>query len=340
MITLESVSKTYFSPNNLPHHALSDINLSIKPQEIFAILGKSGAGKSTLLRSINLLEQPTAGKIFVNQKEITGLDKRALREERKKISMIFQHFNLLRSRDVFSNIALPLELIHVNKHEITSKVNELLDLVDLVDRKHFYPDQLSGGQKQRVAIARALATNPNILLCDEATSALDVNSTQAILNLLKTIREKLQVTIVLITHELNVAKQIADSVAIIEQGKIVELGSVTDIFTKPQSQIGKQLVNVENHLVLAPSFKEALKARNGIIVRLTFSDSTCRQAIIAHLIKHYEVTINILLANIELVQETPIGFAVCQIEGDKENVKQALNYLNDLDIQLEVINHD
>ncbi len=221
MIELRELNKTY-CVNNQYIHTLKDVELKIRRGEIFGILGKSGAGKSTLLRCVNLLEKPTSGRVIVNDVDLTSLSTHQLREHRHKIGMIFQHFNLLESRTVFGNIALPLEIIHRPKAEIQQKVSNLLELVDLTDRKHHLPSQLSGGQKQRVAIARALAAEPHVLLCDEATSSLDPESTQAILNLLKKINREFGLTILLITHELDVVKQICDRVGIMEKGRLIE----------------------------------------------------------------------------------------------------------------------
>src|SRR5579883_1939635 len=221
MIELRELNKTY-CVNNQYIHTLKDVELKIRRGEIFGILGKRGAGKSTLLRCVNLLEKPTSGRVIVNDVDLTSLSTHQLREHRHKIRMIFQHFNLLESRTVFGNIALPLEIIHRPKAEIQQKVSNLLELVDLTDRKHHLPSQLSGGQKQRVAIARALAAEPHVLLCDEATSSLDPESTQAILNLLKKINREFGLTILLITHELDVVKQICDRVGIMEKGRLIE----------------------------------------------------------------------------------------------------------------------
>ncbi|TAK75483.1 MAG: ATP-binding cassette domain-containing protein [Gammaproteobacteria bacterium] len=221
MIELRALHKNYYV-NKQPLPALKNINLTIRRGEIFGVLGKSGAGKSTLLRCINLLEKPTSGHVIVNNVELTTLSTKQLREHRHKIGMIFQHFNLLDSRTVFENVALPLEIIHQSKAAIQKKVSALLELVDLTERQHHLPSQLSGGQKQRVAIARALAADPHVLLCDEATSSLDPESTQSILNLLKKINREFGLTILLITHELDVVKQICDRVGVIEEGQLIE----------------------------------------------------------------------------------------------------------------------
>lgn len=241
MININQVSKSYKLNSNF-FLALQDINLTINRKEVFGILGESGAGKSTLLRLINLLDKPTNGQIYVDGVELAVLSKKQLRVERRKIGMIFQHFNLLQSRTAFENIALPLELLGKSATEIEREVSSLLELVFLVDHKNHYPDQLSGGQKQRVAIARALATKPSVLLCDEPTSALDPKSTLSIVNLLKKINSELNVTIVLATHEMDVIKTICDRAAVLDKGNLIEFGSVYEIFSNPKSIVTMQLV--------------------------------------------------------------------------------------------------
>ena len=237
MIKLENVTKTYAGKASV--QALKGINLTIDDGEIFGIIGKSGAGKSTLIRCINMLEKPTSGSVTIDGDELTKMNEHQLRNERKNIGMIFQHFNLLSSRNVYDNIAFPLELAGVSKEGIKKKVSQLLELVDLTDRQYNYPSQLSGGQKQRVGIARALASDPKVLLCDEATSALDPQTTKSILELLKDINQRLGITIVIITHEMTVIKEICNRVAVIEGGVIKEQGRVVDIFTNPQSETMK-----------------------------------------------------------------------------------------------------
>ena len=243
MIKLSHIEKVYDSPSG-PVKALKDISLHIKEGEIYGIIGLSGAGKSTLVRCINLLERPTSGEVIVDGKDMMALSNSELREARKDIGMIFQHFNLLSSATVFDNIAFPLTLANTPKEKITAKVTELLELVGLADKADKYPSQLSGGQKQRVGIARALANEPKVLLCDEATSALDPQTTKAILELIKDINEKLKLTVVVITHEMQVIKDICDKVAVIEKGLIAENGPVLEVFTDPQKPITKEFISV------------------------------------------------------------------------------------------------
>jgi D-methionine transport system ATP-binding protein len=254
MIQLVNVEKTYYSKaGNI--EALKKTNLEIRDGEIFGIIGLSGAGKSTLIRCINMLEVPTGGQVFVDGQEMTALSGAALRKARQKIGMIFQHFNLLSSRTVEENVAFPLEIQGMPKAQIRARVDELLKLVQLDARKDYYPSQLSGGQKQRVGIARALASNPKVLLSDEATSALDPQTTQSILSLLKDINKKLNLTIVLITHQMEVVKEICDRVAVIENGTILEEGSMYSVFTNPQSDTTKEFVKTVNDIKLPPLFQ-------------------------------------------------------------------------------------
>ena len=241
MITLEHVSKTFTTKSGYVH-AVRDVSLQINEGEIYGIIGFSGAGKSTLVRCINLLERPEAGNVTVDGRELLKLDASQLRESRKKIGMIFQHFNLMRLRTVAQNVAFPLKKSGLSKEEIARKVKELLELVDLSEKANVYPSQLSGGQKQRVAIARALANDPKVLLCDEATSALDPQTTHSILKLIKDINQKLNLTVVLITHEMGVVKEICDRVAVMEDGRVVEEGSIVDIFTHPQAKMTKSFI--------------------------------------------------------------------------------------------------
>ena len=256
MIELQHIDKVYHTASG-DLHALKDINLTINEGEIFGIIGLSGAGKSTLVRCINMLEKPTSGKVMVDGQEMTALGEEQLRKARQNIGMIFQHFNLLSSRTVFGNIAFPLEIQGMDKAAIQKKVEPLLDLVGLKDRADHYPSQLSGGQKQRVGIARALASDPKVLLCDEATSALDPQTTESILNLLRDINKRLHITIVMITHQMNVVKEICDRVAVIENGEIIEQGSMVDIFTNPQKATTKEFVASIQHNDL-PDFVKKL----------------------------------------------------------------------------------
>lgn len=344
MILLKDVKKTYLS-NNTTVNALNNINLEINKGDIFGIIGYSGAGKSTLIRCINLLETPSSGMIFVNNTELTSLNEKELRKYREKIGMIFQHFNLMNSRNVFNNVAYPLKGKGLSKTQIEEKVINLLEIVGLQDKVNAYPSQLSGGQKQRVAIARALANDPEVLLCDEATSALDPENTKSILNILKEINNDLNLTIVIITHQMEVVKSICNRVAIMENGEIVEEGSIVDIFSNPKTKITKDFIantmhydNVfeilkEDKLIKDPNKKY-------ITTKISFIGQTTGQAFISKISMEYKVYANILFGNIEYLQGVPIGNLIVQFSGIDDKVCKALNYLRENNINVEVIEDD
>ncbi|MAZ77212.1 MAG: DL-methionine transporter ATP-binding subunit [Legionellaceae bacterium] len=342
MIEIKQLNKQYHTAGQTVD-ALCDIDLKVQPGEIFGIIGKSGAGKSTLIRCVNLLEQPSSGEVVVNQQSLTTLSSSALNQARRKIGMIFQHFNLLASRDVHRNVALPLELIGLDKHSINKKVTSLLELVDLTDRANYFPSQLSGGQKQRVAIARALATDPDVLLCDEATSALDPESTVNVLQLLKKINRELKLTILLITHEMDVIKNICDQVAVLSKGKIIESGNVLDIFAEPKAEETKRLTQAALHLELPLSMQEKLQAEpaEGLnpVVRIVFVGESANEPIATSLQQKFNVSVNILQADLEVIKESTIGFTICQLIGDADSVKQSLDYLNQLKLKTEVLGY-
>lgn len=343
MIELQHIDKIYHTSSG-DLHALKDINLTINEGEIFGIIGLSGAGKSTLVRCINMLERPTSGKVIVDGQEMTALGEEQLRKARQNIGMIFQHFNLLSSRTVFGNIAFPLEIQGLDKAAIQKKVEPLLDLVGLKDRADHYPSQLSGGQKQRVGIARALASDPKVLLCDEATSALDPQTTESILNLLRDINKRLHITIVMITHQMNVVKEICDRVAVIENGEIIEQGSMVDIFTTPQKATTREFVASIQHNDL-PDFVRKLdihkdyKAGDKALVSLSFIGDSAGEPIVSVLIKKYDTNVNILTANIENLQDTPFGTLLIEVEGDEAHLKKALDYLHERKVKDEVIGY-
>lgn len=346
MIEFKQLHKTYHV-NRKPFHALQNINLHIKRGQIFGIVGESGAGKSTLLRLINLLDRPTQGEIYIEETPLTSLTASQLKLKRRMIGMIFQHFNLLQSRTAFENIALPLELIsHSSKRDralIAERVSILLDLVRLREHQHKYPNQLSGGQKQRVAIARALATEPKILLCDEPTSALDPHSTASILKLLREINQKLGVTIVIITHELDVIKQLCDSAAILDHGQLIEHGTVIDLFTKPESPITQKLVQQSLHITLPASVLKNLQAQPAAnlscVVRFTFIGSDSNLPFISTLARKYDLDINIILANIENIQEATVGFTICKLSGASESIQQALASVKLTSVNAEILGY-
>ena len=344
MIKLSNIVKTYDTENGKVH-ALKDINLHIKRGEIYGIIGLSGAGKSTLVRCINLLERPTSGSVQVDGKELTTMTDSQLREARKDIGMIFQHFNLLSTSTVYDNIAFPLKLAGKSKEEIKKKIEPLLSLVGLENKAHQYPSQLSGGQKQRVGIARALANDTKILLCDEATSALDPQTTKAILKLIKDINKKLQLTVVVITHEMQVIKDLCDKVAVLDRGVIAEQGSVLEIFTNPKQSITKEFMSVlsSNELPAAYRNSEVSKTYvkgHKLLLRLTFIGDSADNPVIANLIRHNpNLEISILFGDLDQIQLVPFGRMIIGIEGDKEDIDIAIDELNKQDLKVEVIGY-
>lgn len=330
MVELIDLNKKY--QNGI--HAVKNINLKIEKNDIFGIIGFSGAGKSSLIRMINRLEEPSSGTILIDGKDITKLNKNELKEERKKIGMIFQHFNLLDSKTVEQNIAFSLEICKWEKNKIKERVKELLALVSLEDKAKMYPSQLSGGQKQRVAIARALANNPSILLSDEATSALDPKTTKDILKLLKDINQKLGITIIMITHQMEVVKEICNKVAIMSAGEIVECGGVHHIFSRPSHAISKELLD-ENTGEL--ELVKSLKKDGRYIIKTNFIGSTASEAIISKIIKDFDIEISILSGTIDNLTTMRVGHLYLELIGDLEKQKQAIKMLQDSDVIVEVI---
>lgn len=337
MIEIKNIRKTYETPSGKVE-ALKKTSLKINKGDIYGIIGYSGAGKSTLIRCINLLEVPDSGEIIINDINLTGLREKELRKYRENIGMIFQHFNLMKSRTVADNIAYPLKGKGLNKKEIDNRVDELLDVVDLKDKKNSYPSQLSGGQKQRVAIARALANNPQVLLCDEATSALDPKTTKSILGLLKKINKILDITIVLITHEMQVIKEICNKVAVMDNGHVVEKGGITQIFSEPKENITKDFI-----ATVLNKEKEVEIAREGDfenIYKLSYVGGKTREAIISKVSRDFQVDISILYGNIEKIQDTILGNLLVKIEGEISNSKKALSFIKEEGIKVEVIKDD
>jgi len=341
MIELIDVSKT-FTTNKSLVYAVKDVNLNIKDGEIFGVIGYSGAGKSTLVRCINLLERPTKGKVLIEGVDLLELKEKELRLHRQKIGMIFQQFNLLASRTVFENVAFPLRHRGISKEDIREKVLSLLELVGISDKVDAYPSQLSGGQKQRVAIARALANDPSILLCDEATSALDPQTTKSILELLKEVNQKLGITIVIITHEMNVIKEICDRVAVMEDGKVVELNNVLSVFSNPQAQITKDFINSTSTL---SRINELIKEKSEIVQlsegeaiwRLDFYGLETKESVISHISKKYEICPSVLFANVEVISDTVIGSIIIILKISEELEKEVIKYLHEKQIRVEVI---
>ena len=341
MIELTHISKDFASGGRTVH-AVQDVSLSIGKGEIFGIIGFSGAGKSTLVRCINLLERPTSGSVTVDGKEMTALSARELRQARKKIGMIFQHFNLMPSRTVFGNVAYPLRGSGLSREQIADKVHRLLELVGIGDKAEAYPKQLSGGQKQRVAIARALANDPNVLLCDEATSALDPQTTKAILRLLKNLNEKLGITVVIITHEMAVVKEICDRVAVMEHGRVVEQGEVFNVFADPQQEITRSFIHTTSNLrkieELIEEDSPVVQLKPGeLIVRLSYIQRNVSEPLISTVSRKFDIVLNIIFSDIAIVQNAPIGGTVAIISGEREQITQAIAYLIEKNVGVEVI---
>ena len=323
IISLKGVTKE-FDTRSGRVVALKDIDLDIEKGDSYGIIGLSGAGKSTLVRTINLLEQPTEGKVLFDGNLLTGLGAKDLNIQRRRISMIFQQFNLLMQRDAIGNICFPLEIAGVPKAEARAKAEELLKVVDLEDRAHSYPSQLSGGQKQRVAIARALASDPEVILCDEATSALDPKTTRSILALLRKINEERGITLVVITHEMEVIKQLCGKVAVIENGEIVERGAVQDIFRKPKTKAAKKLFFPDGEAREKPLTKTSTRNR----VRLVFDEATAGEPIIANMIMELGAPVNFLYANLDVLEGSQKGQMVICLAADKETADRQKEYLS------------
>jgi D-methionine transport system ATP-binding protein len=323
MIEIRNLSKS-FEDKNGKVDAIKDINLTIEKGDIFGIIGLSGAGKSTLIRCINRLEEPTAGSIFIDDNDIMQLKDEEMHKVRRRIGMIFQNFNLLGRRDCSKNIAFPLEVSEWEKGDIDKRVNELLELVGLQDKKHSYPSQLSGGQKQRVAIARALAAKSDILLCDEATSALDPSTTKAILALLKEINKTLGITIIIITHQMEVIQEICNKVAVISEGEIVEQGTTFELFSKSVHPVTKRFLS-DKSLEGAWNYKGSTS--NASLYKITFLQESAHQPIISGMIKTTGVDVNIIAGHISNVQGRSYGNLIVELSGSDETLEKALEYL-------------
>lgn len=341
MIELIEVSKS-FKTEKSTVHAVRDVNITIRDAEIFGVIGYSGAGKSTLVRCLNLLERPTTGQVRIDDIDLVQLNGKELRLQRQNIGMIFQQFNLLSSRTVFENVAFPLKYRKLSKGKIREKVLSLLELVGISDKKDSYPSQLSGGQKQRVAIARALATDPNILLCDEATSALDPQTTKSILRLLKNVNKKLGITIVIITHEMSVIKEICDRVAVMEDGYVVELNDVISVFSNPEAQITKDFISSTSNLsrideLIQEKANIVQLKENQRIWRLDFHGPETKEPIISHISQKYNISPSIIFANVEVITDTVLGSIIVLVDATKDVEDDIVRYLEDKQIRLEVI---
>ncbi len=344
MIELRGITQTYQGSQG-PVEALKGIDLTIQPGEVFGIIGKSGAGKSSLVRVINLLNRPTTGQVIVGGQDLTQLNDAQLREARREIGMVFQHFNLLSSRTVFDNAALPLELAGMDKAAIRARVNPLLELVGLAHLADRYPAQISGGQKQRVGIARALASRPKVLLSDEATSALDPETTRSILDLLRQVNRELGLTVVLITHQMQVIKQVADRVAVIEAGRIVEQGRVLDVFTRPQQAITKSLIDEILPQELPASVLDHVRklagqlgaGRTGQLLRLSYAGDSAYQPILSQLIRQFGVDMSILHGQVDEIQDETFGSLAVYASGEADSVRGAVAHLRAGGVEVEEV---
>ncbi|HSI67177.1 MAG TPA: methionine ABC transporter ATP-binding protein [Planococcus sp. (in: firmicutes)] len=340
MIELQNLTKI-FDTGKGSLTAVDQVDFSIDSGEIFGIIGYSGAGKSTLIRLLNGLEKPTSGSVIINDQNITAISGPQLRKARQKVSMIFQHFNLLWSRTVQENIEFPLEIAGVPKNKRQERVQELVELVGLTGRESAYPSQLSGGQKQRVGIARALANEPEVLLCDEATSALDPQTTDAILDLLVDINKRLGLTIVLITHEMHVIQKICHRVAVMEGGAVVELGDVLEVFQSPQQEITKrfvsQVTDTEDTQETINHLRELYPT--GELVKLIFVGDKTEQPILTKLIRTHPVEVNIVQGNISQTQRGAYGTLILQIKGSPEEISEAIEFLHTEKVKTEVMAH-
>ncbi|API92238.1 methionine import ATP-binding protein MetN 1 [Virgibacillus pantothenticus] len=329
MITFDHVTKVYEGKDR-PVKALDDVDLQVEKGEIYGVIGFSGAGKSSLIRCVNLLERPTSGKVMVDGNDLLSLSAKELREAKRDIGMIFQHFNLLNSKTVYTNVAMPLLVAKVAKEEVKKRVMDLLTFVGLEDKANSYPEQLSGGQKQRVGIARALATKPKVLLCDEATSALDPETTKAILQLLKQVNQEYGVTILMITHEMNAIREICDKVAVLDKGKIVEAGSVFDVFSKPKTAVTAKFVRSVMHDTIPDSVYSLLNNQTAgrHIYRIVFVGNSAGKPLLSQIAKTYAVDVNILFGNITELQGVPLGNLIVQFSGDEKEIKRAMMYIH------------
>ena len=343
MIKLNNITKIFTLPDK-KLTALDNVSLHVPKGQICGVIGASGAGKSTLIRCVNLLERPTHGAVIIDDVDLTQLSEAELVKTRRQIGMIFQHFNLLTSRTVFENVALPLELENKSKAEIQEKTTALLALVGLSDKHNVYPANLSGGQKQRVAIARALASDPKVLLCDEATSALDPATTQSILKLLKEINRTLGITILLITHEMEVVKRICDQVAVIDKGRLIEQGTVSEIFSNPKTELAQEFIRSTFHITLPEEYLENLSdtpkhAKSYPIIKFEFTGRSVDAPLLSQASKKFGVELSILTSQIDYAGGVKFGFTIAEVEGDEDAITQAKVYLMENNVRVEVLGY-
>ena len=343
MIKLNNITKIFTLPDK-KLTALDNVSLHVPKGQICGVIGASGAGKSTLIRCVNLLERPTHGAVIIDDVDLTQLSEAELVKTRRQIGMIFQHFNLLTSRTVFENVALPLELENKSKTEIQEKTTALLALVGLSDKHNVYPANLSGGQKQRVAIARALASDPKVLLCDEATSALDPATTQSILKLLKEINRTLGITILLITHEMEVVKRICDQVAVIDKGRLIEQGTVSEIFSNPKTELAQEFIRSTFHITLPEEYLENLSdtpkhAKSYPIIKFEFTGRSVDAPLLSQASKKFGVELSILTSQIDYAGGVKFGFTIAEVEGDEDAITQTKVYLMENNVRVEVLGY-
>ncbi|OON39857.1 D-methionine ABC transporter, ATP-binding protein [Izhakiella australiensis] len=342
MIKLSNITKV-FQQGARRITALADVSLHVPAGQIYGVIGASGAGKSTLIRCVNLLERPTSGSVTVDGVELTHLSEGKLIQARRQIGMIFQHFNLLNSRTVFGNVALPLELDNTPRAEIKRRVTELLDLVGLADKKDVWPANLSGGQKQRVAIARALASDPKVLLCDEATSALDPATTRSILELLKDINRRLGLTILLITHEMDVVKRICDRVAVISDGQLIEQDSVSEVFSHPKTPLAQQFIRSTLHLDIPDDYIQRMKAEKGPdlmpLLQLEFTGQSVDAPLLSQAARRFNVNNNIISAQMDYAGGVKFGIMLAEIDGEDDDVAAAIAFLQEHHVKVEVLGY-
>ena len=337
-IVIENLYKSFDTKDGTVE-ALKNVNLSIESGDIYGIIGMSGAGKSTLVRCINFLEVPTKGRVLINGKSLGDYTSRELRKQREDIGMIFQHFNLLMQKNVLENVCFPLYIQGKSKKDARKRAKELLDIVGLGDRTGAFPAQLSGGQKQRVAIARALASDPKILLCDEATSALDPQTTSSILALLKDINQRFNITIVIITHQMSVVREICSHVAIMKSGEVVEDGKVSEIFTHPKSDVARELISRDLGNDIENTGKVAAKISKGKNVRIVFSENSSFEPVIANMILQFNEPVNILKANTKNVGGVAKGEMILGFQEDSNNVEKMKEYLIERGLEIEEVDN-
>lgn len=342
MIELENISKTFYR-GKIPFQALGGVSLTIPRGKIFGIIGESGAGKSTLIRCVNLLEKPTTGRIIIDGEDLTALSSAQLVRKRQQIGMIFQHFNLLSSRTVFGNIAFPLELVGVSRLAIQKRVEELLELVGLRDKVDEYPANLSGGQKQRVAIARTLANNPKVLLCDEATSALDPATTRSILSLIKDINRRLGITVLLITHEMDVVKTICDEVGVISHGKLLEHGSVATIFANPQTDLAKQFIRSALHIEIPFAYRERMASNpqpdKNPLLRLEISGGTADKPVLSALARELSVDFQIVSSQVDYAGGIKFGLMLIELLAPQSLWQDAIAFIQKRQITVSILGY-